>query len=88
MGSVPGLGRSSGGGHGNPLQSSCLENSMDREPSGLHKFAELATTEATEHAHIQHIFIIHLSVDEHLDCCHLLTIVNNAAVNLGVHISL
>ena len=56
--------------------------------SVLHKFAELATTEATEHAHIQHIFIIHLSVDEHLDCCHLLTIVNNAAVNLGVHISL
>ena len=30
VGSVPGLGRSSGGGHGNPLQYSCLENSMDR----------------------------------------------------------
>ena len=30
MGSVPGLGRSPGGGHGNPLQSSCLENPMDR----------------------------------------------------------
>ena len=29
-GSVPGLGRSPGGGHGNPLQYSCLENSMDR----------------------------------------------------------
>ena len=26
MGSIPGLGRSSGGGHGNPLQHSCLEN--------------------------------------------------------------
>ena len=26
LGSVPGLGRSSGGGHGNPLQYSCLEN--------------------------------------------------------------
>ena len=25
MGSIPGLGRSSGGGHGNPLQYSCLE---------------------------------------------------------------
>ena len=25
-GSIPGLGRSSGGGHGNPLQYSCLEN--------------------------------------------------------------
>ena len=29
-GSLPGLGRSPGGGHGNPLQYSCLENSMDR----------------------------------------------------------
>ena len=29
-GSVPGLGRSLGGGHGNPLQNSCLENPMDR----------------------------------------------------------
>ena len=29
-GSIPGLGRSSGGGHGNPLQYSCLESSMDR----------------------------------------------------------
>ena len=28
--SVPGLGRSPGGGHGNPLQCSCLENPMDR----------------------------------------------------------
>ena len=30
MGSVPGLGRSPGGGHGNPLQYSCPENHMDR----------------------------------------------------------
>ena len=29
-GSVPGLGRSPGGGHGNPLQYFYLENSMDR----------------------------------------------------------
>ena len=28
--SVPGWGRSSGGGHGNPLQFSCLENPVDR----------------------------------------------------------
>ena len=26
MGSIPGLGRSPGGGHGNPLQNSCLKN--------------------------------------------------------------
>ena len=30
MGWIPGLGRSPGGGNGNPLQYSCLENSMDR----------------------------------------------------------
>ena len=29
-GSIPGLGRSSGGGHGNPLQYSCLGNAIDR----------------------------------------------------------
>ena len=30
IGLIPGSGRSPGGGHGNPLQYSCLENSMDR----------------------------------------------------------
>ena len=34
MGSIPGLGRSPGGGHGNPLQYSCLKNPMDRGASG------------------------------------------------------
>ena len=30
LGLIPGVGRSPGGGHGNPLQYSCLENPMDR----------------------------------------------------------
>ena len=30
VGSIPGLGRSPGGGHGNPFQYSGLENPMDR----------------------------------------------------------
>ena len=30
LGSIPGLERSHGEGNGNPLQYSCLENSMDR----------------------------------------------------------
>ena len=30
LGLTPGLGRHPGGGHGNPLQYSCLENPMDR----------------------------------------------------------
>ena len=33
VGSVPEWGRSPGGGDGNPLQYSCLENSMDRGAS-------------------------------------------------------
>ena len=35
VGSIPGLGRSSGGGHDNPLQHSCLENPMEEEPGRL-----------------------------------------------------
>ena len=31
VGLILGSGRSPGGGHGNPLQCSCLENPMDRE---------------------------------------------------------
>ena len=30
LGSIPGLGRTPGEGHGNPPQYSCLENPMDR----------------------------------------------------------
>ena len=47
---IPGLGRSPGGGNGNPLQSSCLENSMDRGAWGAtvkHGCKESDTTEAT-----------------------------------------
>ena len=34
VGLIPGLGRSPGGGHGNPLQYSCLENPCREEPGG------------------------------------------------------
>ena len=37
LGLIPGLGRSSGGGNGNPFQYSCLENPHEPEkPGGLH----------------------------------------------------
>ena len=42
MGSIPGSGRSPGGGNGNPCQYSCLESSMDRGESGRLWFMGLA----------------------------------------------
>ena len=35
VGLIPGSGRSPGGGHGDPLQYSCLENPTKEEPGGL-----------------------------------------------------
>ena len=35
LGSIPRWGRSPGEGNGNPIQYSCLENSMDEEPARL-----------------------------------------------------
>ena len=48
-GSIPGFGRSPGGGHGNPLQYSCLENPMDRGAwrATVHWVTESDTTEVT-----------------------------------------
>ena len=34
LGLIPGLGRFPGGGHGNPMKYSCLENPLDRGVSG------------------------------------------------------
>ena len=49
VGSIPGWGRSPGGGHGNLLQHSCLENTMDKGvwQATDHRVAELDMTEAT-----------------------------------------
>ena len=41
-GSIPGSRRSPGGGNGNPLQYSCLENPMEEEP-GRQQFVGLQT---------------------------------------------
>ena len=51
-GVIPGWGRSPGGGRGNPLQYSWLENLMDRGVgrATVHRVTESDTTEATEHA--------------------------------------
>ena len=60
--SIPGSGRSPGEGHGNPLQYSCLENSMDREACqavwsiGLQSWTRLKqfSTHTHTHTHINY----------------------------------
>ena len=46
---IPGSGSSSGGGHGNPLQFSCLENPMNGGGWGatVHRITKSDVTEAT-----------------------------------------
>ena len=59
-GSIPESGRSPGGGHGNPLQYSCLENPVDRGAwrATVHRVAEWDTTEARKHAGTHSICIL------------------------------
>ena len=58
LGSIPGLGRSPGGGHGNPLQHSCLENPQGQRnlaghsPWG-HKESD-TTKQLSTHSHIRY----------------------------------
>ena len=52
-GLIPGLGRSPGGGHGNPVQYSCLENPHGQRSLGGYSpygCKESDTTEATKHS--------------------------------------
>ena len=59
MGLIPGLGRSPGGGNGNPLQYPCLENPMDRVASGpmVHRFtkSQAGLKQLTTHYHLENV---------------------------------
>ena len=71
LGSIPGSGRSSGEGNGNPLQYSCLENPWIEEPGGLqsvrlqrvrHNWANSTTPTNNPTTHIyfpsqEHVFL-------------------------------
>ena len=80
MGSIPGLERSPGGGHGNSPQYSCLENPHgQRSLVGYSPWGgkESDTTEGT--APTAHI---HSSADGQLGCFHLWAVLNNAAMKI------
>ena len=69
LGSIPGLGRSPGGGHGNPLQYSCLENPhvqrslADYNPWGPEE------SDTTEWLSTHSTCLTHLYRVTHMDLC-------------------
>ena len=69
-GLILGSGRSPGGGHGNPLQYSYLENPMDRGAwrATAHGVTESDTTEVTACTHVYVCVYTHVSVP--VGCIH------------------
>ena len=55
LGPIPGLGGSPGEGNGNPIQDSCLENSMHRGAwqATVHRIAKNTTRLSDEHTHTE-----------------------------------
>ena len=57
---IPGLGRYPGGGHGKPLQYSCLENSWTEEPGGaiVPPWGSHSESDITEPQHTQNLYFL------------------------------
>ena len=53
--SIPGSGRSPGGGNGNPLQYSCLKMPWTEEPGGLQSMG-LPRVDSTKHTHLSSLW--------------------------------
>ena len=72
----------------------CLAPSVLLQMVIFHSFLRLNNippiihTHTHTHTHTPHIFFIHSSIDGYLGCFHNLVIVNNATINIGVHVSL
>ena len=61
---IPGSGRSPGGGHGNPLQYSCLENSIDRGAwwATLHGITKSQTQLGTHHQYMYILIYVYVYI--------------------------
>jgi len=91
VGSIPGSGKSQGGGHDNPLQYSCLENPKDR---GAWRTTVCRVAESQTRlkcicvcVFIYHVFFIPSSIDRHTGCSQILAIIHSKTINMGVKIS-
>ena len=58
LGSTPVLGRCPGGGHGNPLQCSCLENPWTEEPGGLQSMGRKESDMPEQLSTAQHTILL------------------------------
>ena len=72
VGSILGLGRSPGGGNGNPLQYSCLENYVDRRAwwamvHGGHKELDMTEELNSNHSYCSHSDTLLLFVTSRTD---------------------
>ena len=96
---IPGLGRSPGGEHGNPLQYSCLENpqgqrslagykSMGSERVGHNWTSKhsIAQYSIVYMVYTDHIFFIHSSITGHLSCFYDLVIWKGKCAPMSIEI--